>query len=72
MPSADPEALYALLDGCHANMTAYLKKDIPSRLHYRNNKRIHQIILIADEGWTIVQRGDKLPRRASLHCLSMR
>lgn len=63
---ADPETVFALLSKCHAHMTAYLKKDIPDRLHYRNNERIPPIILIADEGWTIVEKGNKLPNRMSL------
>ncbi|XP_068165707.1 bis(5'-adenosyl)-triphosphatase enpp4 isoform X2 [Antennarius striatus] len=62
IPLADPATVYALLKKCHANMTAYLKEDIPDRLHYKNNKRIQEILLIADEGWTIIQRGDKLPQ----------
>ncbi|KAM9334210.1 bis(5'-adenosyl)-triphosphatase enpp4 [Symphorus nematophorus] len=62
IPKTDPETIFNLLNKCHAHMTAYLKKAIPDRLHYRNNKLIQQIILIADEGWTIVQRGNKLPR----------
>lgn len=41
-------------------MVAYLKKDIPERLHYKNNKRIQPVLLIADEGWTIIQRGNKI------------
>lgn len=41
-------------------MAAYLKKDIPERLHYKNNKRIQPVLLIADEGWTIIQRGNKI------------
>ncbi|XP_028255909.1 bis(5'-adenosyl)-triphosphatase enpp4 [Parambassis ranga] len=61
IPLQDPEVVFALLNKCHAHMTAYLKKSIPDRLHYRDNERIQPIILIADEGWTIVQRGD-LPR----------
>lgn len=65
---ADPEAVFKNLSGCHPNMTAYMKEDIPDRLHYKNNDRIPRIILIADEGWTIVQRGDKLERCASLNC----
>lgn len=36
-------------------MKAYLKEEIPERFHYRHNKRIQPIILVADEGWTIVQ-----------------
>ncbi|KAJ7991062.1 hypothetical protein DPEC_G00293340 [Dallia pectoralis] len=61
IPNGDPKSVFSLLSGCHAHMTAYLKKDIPETLHYKNNDRITEIILIADEGWTIVQRGG-LPR----------
>ncbi|KAM3585571.1 uncharacterized protein V6R79_021259 [Siganus canaliculatus] len=60
--NGDPGPVYALLKNCHPHMTAYMKEAIPDRLHYRNNKLIQQIILVADEGWTIVQRGNKLPR----------
>ncbi|KAM7365390.1 hypothetical protein PAMP_016322 [Pampus punctatissimus] len=62
IPNKDTDAVFALLKKCHAHMTAYLKAAIPDRLHYRNNERIQPIILIADEGWTIVQRGNRLPR----------
>ncbi|KAI3365984.1 hypothetical protein L3Q82_009811 [Scortum barcoo] len=62
IPHKDPEATVALLNKCHKHLTAYLKKRIPDRLHYRNNERVQPVILIADEGWTIVQRGNKLPR----------
>uniref|UniRef100_A0A3Q3WMH7 bis(5'-adenosyl)-triphosphatase n=1 Tax=Mola mola TaxID=94237 RepID=A0A3Q3WMH7_MOLML len=62
IPRKDPKAIYALLSKCHAHMTAYLKKDIPDRLHYKNNKRIQQILLIADEGWTILQRGSTITK----------
>ena len=61
-PVTDPDTVFALLKKCHPHMTAYLKKAIPDRLHYRNNQRIQPIILIADEGWTIVRQGNKLPR----------
>lgn len=66
---AEPEAVYALLNQCHPHMTAYLKKDIPDQLHYKNNKRIQQILLIADEGWSIVQRGNKLQKCTTLNYL---
>lgn len=62
IPVKDPEAVYALLNKCHPHMTAYMKTAIPDRLHYSHNDRIQPIILIADEGWTIVERGNKLPR----------
>lgn len=61
IPTTDSEAIFSLLKNCHAHMTAYLKETIPERLHYKNNRRIQPIILLADEGWTIVQRGE-LPR----------
>ncbi|CAG06345.1 unnamed protein product, partial [Tetraodon nigroviridis] len=62
IPLADLQVVYTLLKKCHPRMAAYLKKDIPERLHYKNNDRIQPILLIADEGWTIVQRGNKIPK----------
>ncbi|KAK7893615.1 hypothetical protein WMY93_022767 [Mugilogobius chulae] len=62
IPKQDTQTVYNLLKNCHPHMTAYLKESIPERLHYRNNHRVQPIILIADEGWTIVQTGKKLPR----------
>lgn len=52
-------------------MKAYLKKDIPERLHYRNNERIQPILLIADEGWTIVTRGNKITKCKSHPSLAL-
>lgn len=49
-------------------MKAYMKADIPERLHYKYNERIQPIILVAEEGWTIVQNGS-LPRRKSFSLL---
>lgn len=34
----------------------YLKQDIPSRFHYRNNRRIGAIVCLADEGWKMFSR----------------
>ena len=52
----DKEYVYNLLKQCDdRHMKVYLKEEIPDRFHYRHNKRIQPIILIADEGWTIVQ-----------------
>lgn len=62
-PGDQADAVFKALSKCHPHMTAYLKKSIPDRLHYQNNVRIQPIILIADEGWTIVKKGKKLPRR---------
>ncbi|KAJ3584116.1 hypothetical protein NHX12_014612 [Muraenolepis orangiensis] len=60
IPTQDPDMVFSLLANCHPNMTAYKKEAIPDRLHYRNNPRVQPIILLADEGWLIIQRGDKL------------
>ncbi|XP_072546441.1 bis(5'-adenosyl)-triphosphatase enpp4 [Salminus brasiliensis] len=61
LPLIEATDLYNNLSNCHTHMKAYLKDAIPDRLHYRNNERIQPIILVADEGWTIVQQGN-LPR----------
>ncbi|OWF48846.1 bis(5'-adenosyl)-triphosphatase enpp4-like [Mizuhopecten yessoensis] len=37
----------------HPNFTAYRKADIPDRWHYKNNRRVMPIFVVADEGWTI-------------------
>lgn len=60
----DVSSVYNLLKKCHTHMKVYMKADIPERLHYKYNERIQPIILVADEGWTIVQNGS-LPRRKS-------
>ncbi|XP_006882192.1 PREDICTED: bis(5'-adenosyl)-triphosphatase ENPP4 [Elephantulus edwardii] len=55
LPKISTVELYNKLNTCHPNMKAYLKEDIPARFHYQHNDRIQPIILVADEGWTIVQ-----------------
>ncbi|KAB5562166.1 hypothetical protein PHYPO_G00014870 [Pangasianodon hypophthalmus] len=60
IPLNDSLDLYKKLSNCNVHMKAYMKAAIPDRLHYRNNKRIQPIILVADEGWTIVQQGNFL------------
>lgn len=62
IPKQNTSTVFNLLQNCDAHMTAYLKESIPERLHYRNNHRVQPIILIADEGWTIVKSGNVLPR----------
>ena len=51
------ENVYSKVLEAHPQMKAYRKGEVPERLHYRNNRRIAPIILIADEGWTITRRG---------------
>ncbi|XP_051501874.1 bis(5'-adenosyl)-triphosphatase enpp4-like [Myxocyprinus asiaticus] len=61
IPLADNSTVYKKLSSCHNHMKVYLKDAVPDRLHYKNNERIQPIILVADEGWTIVKNGG-LPR----------
>ncbi|XP_061052111.1 bis(5'-adenosyl)-triphosphatase ENPP4 isoform X2 [Eubalaena glacialis] len=50
----DRTKVYNKLKTCDPHMNVYLKEDIPARFHYQHNDRIQPIILVADEGWTIV------------------
>ncbi|XP_065184149.1 bis(5'-adenosyl)-triphosphatase enpp4-like [Sycon ciliatum] len=45
--------LYRRLRHAHPNMTAYLKQDMPERLHYQQSRRIQPLMLLADPGWSI-------------------
>nr|XP_033793232.1 bis(5'-adenosyl)-triphosphatase ENPP4 [Geotrypetes seraphini]XP_033793233.1 bis(5'-adenosyl)-triphosphatase ENPP4 [Geotrypetes seraphini] len=54
-PKANITQVYNFLKNCSIYMKAYLKEDIPNRYHYKHNNRIQPIILVADEGWSIVQ-----------------
>ncbi|MBL7012900.1 MAG: alkaline phosphatase family protein [Candidatus Marinimicrobia bacterium] len=36
------------------HLSAYLKKDIPDRYHFKNHYRIKDVLLVADEGWSIL------------------
>ena len=39
------------------NAQVYWKRDIPERWHYRNHERIPEVLIIADEGWTLMPMG---------------
>ncbi|KAM5262899.1 bis(5'-adenosyl)-triphosphatase ENPP4 [Ctenodactylus gundi] len=54
LPKTNITEVYDKLKNCSPHMSVYLKEDIPSRLHYRHSDRIQPIILVADEGWTVV------------------
>ena len=38
------------------HLTVYLREEIPEHLHYKNNRRVPEILAIADEGFIIKQR----------------
>ncbi|XP_066452450.1 bis(5'-adenosyl)-triphosphatase enpp4-like isoform X2 [Eleutherodactylus coqui] len=63
LPLKDKNLVYSLLKNCSDHMTVYLKEDIPDRYHYKHNSRIQPIILVADEGWTIVQNASTKVQR---------
>ncbi|KAF7472171.1 bis(5'-adenosyl)-triphosphatase ENPP4 [Marmota monax] len=54
LPKINITEVYEKLKNCSPHMNVYLKKDIPNRYYYQHNDRIQPIILVADEGWTIV------------------
>ncbi|KAM8953271.1 bis(5'-adenosyl)-triphosphatase ENPP4 [Pelodytes ibericus] len=57
LPITDEQYVYNLLKNCSPKMQVYLKKDIPDHYHYKHNRHIQPILLVADEGWFIVQNG---------------
>ncbi|XP_045700121.1 bis(5'-adenosyl)-triphosphatase ENPP4 isoform X1 [Phyllostomus hastatus] len=54
LPKRNRTEVYNKLKNCSFHMNVYLKEDIPARFHYQHNDRIQPVILVADEGWTIV------------------
>uniref|UniRef100_K9IK26 Bis(5'-adenosyl)-triphosphatase ENPP4 n=1 Tax=Desmodus rotundus TaxID=9430 RepID=K9IK26_DESRO len=54
LPKRNRTEVYNKLKNCSSHMSVYLKEDIPARFHYQHNDRIQPVILVADEGWTIV------------------
>ena len=43
----------ALQNHSNAHMTVYKKEDIPDFWHYKNNRRVMPLFLLADEGWVL-------------------
>ena len=48
--------LRKMLDAKARHFHVYLREEVPERLHYRDNRRIPPVVLIADEGWMILKR----------------
>lgn len=57
-PGAE-ERIFRSVNGVHPRMSAFTKNEIPERWHYRQNKRVAPIVLVADDGWIITSRGDQ-------------
>ncbi|KAG8453684.1 hypothetical protein GDO86_000353 [Hymenochirus boettgeri] len=43
------------------HLNVYQKEDIPERFHYKKGKFVSPLTLVADSGWFIVERKEKLP-----------
>ncbi|MBC8216346.1 MAG: alkaline phosphatase family protein [Candidatus Marinimicrobia bacterium] len=43
-------------------LKVHLKANIPNRLHYKHNDRIKDLLLIADEGWSIIDEERDNPK----------
>jgi predicted AlkP superfamily pyrophosphatase or phosphodiesterase len=56
---SDLEVLYDKLKNAHPNMKVYMKGSVPSHLHYNDNRRIAPLILVADNGWSIIHNRSK-------------
>jgi predicted AlkP superfamily pyrophosphatase or phosphodiesterase len=50
------QELFATLSAKRRHFCVYLREQMPERLHFRDNRRIPPVILIADEGWMLVRR----------------
>ncbi|XP_069134125.1 bis(5'-adenosyl)-triphosphatase enpp4-like [Argopecten irradians] len=46
----------------HPNIKAYRKDDIPEVWHFKNNRRVTPILVVADEGWTLTHDPDVTKR----------
>ncbi len=50
------------------HITFYRKEDIPDRWHFRENERIKQVLVVADEGWSLFWDPNKsLTRHGGTH-----
>lgn len=47
------EAVYATLQGAHPHLQVYRKAEVPAHLQYGTHPRIPDLVLIADDGWSI-------------------
>jgi predicted AlkP superfamily pyrophosphatase or phosphodiesterase len=51
------QAIYSTLKSkAPPHVTVYRRRDIPARFHYSKSGRIGAIVVMADEGWTILSR----------------
>lgn len=52
------DAVLEALEGARPYLSVYRKEELPSRLHFRDHRRITPLVGLAAEGWSIVARRD--------------
>ena len=65
-----PERVLAVRDAIHERLphvSAYLADETPEELHYRDNPRIGDIVLVPDSGWVVYPRNDRPARAGFTH-----
>ena len=50
-----------------AHLTVYLKEEIPEKFHYKHNRRVTPIFLLAEEGWIITRKRMNLTHAIGNH-----
>jgi len=50
------KVVYSSLKEAEENYTVYLKEELPDRYGYKNHRRVSDIVLIADPGYTVTSR----------------
>lgn len=51
-----------ILDKVQGHFKVYHKTELPARYRYANNRRVHEYVLVANEGWSIYATYDELQR----------
>jgi predicted AlkP superfamily pyrophosphatase or phosphodiesterase len=49
------------------HVTAWLRQDVPERLHFNEGRRITPVVAVADDGWTIATHGRRGGPRGGAH-----
>lgn len=65
------------LNGVSEHFTVYAKEDVPDNLHYKNNNRIPDIVIVVEQGWILksvseLKFGDCLSHISKKHFIAPR
>ncbi|KAL5009956.1 hypothetical protein ScPMuIL_012261 [Solemya velum] len=55
------EEVYDNFTNAHPNLHVYKKKDIPDEWHFKHNRRIQPLLLVADEGYSLRRNNSAVP-----------